>query len=104
LWKIAVEVRSLGVILGDGGNVLARPGLAGIDLGVRYPLSMVAPRFDRDCEPKRSPRRFDAIPVAPAMLVELNIIVIDENVTTSHLVEKAEPGQVSWLEDDQINA
>src|SRR5262249_35374862 len=48
-----------------------------------------------------APGRLDAVAVAPAVLVELDVVIVDEHARALHLVEESQPRKVSGLEHDQ---
>src|SRR5262249_25531246 len=81
-------------------EMLAGPGLAGVD--ARLPVGRLAPATGEngDGEPKQSLVGFDVVAVPPAVLVVLNVVVEDEDVALVELVEVAEPGEIAGLEHD----
>ena len=88
-----------------------RPVLAGpvpapdaADLVDRRALDHVAGGGHRDREPDRAVRGLDAVAVAPAVLVVLDVVVEDEDVRLLDLVEVPAPGNVGRLDDGELQA
>ena len=81
--------------------MLPRPGLPVVNFDVTNLLAMASAVEDGYRQPERAVRRFDAVAITPAVLVELDIIVVDEDVGTPHLVEETKPGQVAGLKNSK---
>src|SRR5207302_844444 len=59
---------------------------------------------DRDRQPLRTARRLHAIPVAPAVLVVLHVVVENEDIGTADEIEIAAPWDVRRLHDHASHA
>jgi hypothetical protein len=53
------------------------------------------------CEPNGTLRTFHPVAIAPAVLVELHVVVMHEYVGLSQEVEISEPGQIARLQDHE---
>src|SRR4029078_4552439 len=92
---------ALGRRLPQRGDMLARPRLPPIDLGLENARHSATVVKHRHRQPLRPALRLDVVSLTPPMLVVLHIVVIDEHVGAGHLVEEAEPWQVSGLQYDK---
>src|SRR5262249_19431861 len=92
------ESRGARVVSPERLEVLAGPGLAGVD--ARRPVGRLALATgeEGDGEPEQALVGFDAVAVPPAVLVVLDVVVEDEDVALVELVEVAEPGEIAGLE------
>src|SRR3990170_7242941 len=82
--------------------VISCPGLAPVDVHVLDRDAAGDPRgVHRDRQPLFPVGRFDLVPIPPAVLVILHIVIEDKGICTPDLIEVAAPWNVGWLQDDR---
>jgi hypothetical protein len=58
---------------------------------------------DRNRQPHRTIHGFDAVTIAPAMFVILNIVIENKNIRFVDLMKISPPWDVIWLVDDTLH-
>src|SRR5262245_51173908 len=81
--------------------MLALPILPIVDLDIADGLPRAATVPHRHGQPHGAFWALDAVAVAPALLVELHVVVVHEHVGLAHEIEIAEPRQISRLQHDE---
>jgi len=92
LRQITAEKRGARVRLSHARDMFARPRRPSIDLDVEDSRESLPAVPNRHRQPERAVLRLDTIPVAPTVLVVLDIVVVHENVRTAQLIEEPQPG------------
>src|SRR5688500_13832427 len=85
----------------DARDVLARPRSPRVDFHIEDPWKSRAAMTHRHRQPQGTALRLDAVAIAPAVLVVLDVIVVHEDVRSVELVEESEPRQVTGLQDNR---
>ena len=95
--EIEVEETGLGIILLYRSQVLSGPMLAAVYLHFVDSLPQTPANQNRDGKPRRSIRSLYTISVPPAALIVLDVVVVNEDVRSIELIEKAKPREVTGL-------
>src|SRR5262249_35175316 len=96
-----VDERCTRIRLDDGRQMFAPPILAVIDLNAENRLSRTAAVKNRHGEPNRALRTLHPVAIAPAVLVELHVVVMHEHVGFLQQIEISEPRQIARLQDHE---
>src|SRR5262249_15525836 len=95
------DKRSARIELGDSRQMFAPPVAPVVDLDIENRLAGATAVKHWNREPDNPLRPLHAVAVAPAVLVELHVVVMHEYVGCSQEVEISEPGQVARLQDHE---
>ena len=94
-----------GVGNGEGLPVVFGPGFGPVDFDIldRDALGD-AGAMDRDGDPLFTLSGLDLVAIAPAVLVILDIVIEDEQISARHLVKISTPGDIGGLQDDNVHS
>src|SRR5215472_4063855 len=100
--QVAVKVRRRAVELLERPHVFAGPWRPVVDLHLVDGRPVPAGMEHGHGQPMGpASGRLDAVAVAPTVLVELDVVIVDEHARALQLVEESQPRKVSGLEHDQ---
>jgi len=87
------------VILPDCSHMFLTPVRFVVNPDMQHQRPFAGLQEDRDREPLDAVGCLDPVPIPPAFLVVLDIIIDHKYVAPAHLFEKPEPGEITRLED-----
>jgi hypothetical protein len=103
--QVALEVRRSRVRMLQRFQMTLIPGVmpGNPNLVDGYIFDLRAAAMDRNRQPLLALWRFDLITVPPATFIVLHIIIKNEQIGAINLIKISSPGNVRWLENDNVH-